>query len=165
QRHKITVNLDYRNGKGEGPMINGRHLLERAGVNMIVNLGSGFPYTATLPYDEVTLAAVNQQLAGPLNGRVGPWTMRVDLKANRGFDLAGLGMDAYVVVQNLLDRRNPVNVYDVTGDVLSTGWLAEPAGEASYPTPTARTFYELKQRNPNNFDTPRTVRFGLRASF
>ncbi|MCC7143492.1 MAG: TonB-dependent receptor, partial [Candidatus Eisenbacteria bacterium] len=42
QRHKITVNLDYRNGKGEGPMINGRHLLERAGVNMIVNLGSGF---------------------------------------------------------------------------------------------------------------------------
>ncbi len=165
QRHKITVNVDYRNGKGEGPMLSGRRLLERAGLNMILSIGSGSPYTAVLPYDEVTLASVNQQLAGPLNSRVGPWTMRLDMKVNREFDFAGLGFDAYAVVQNLLNRRNPVSVYSVTGDEISTGWLAEPAGEASYSTGTARDVYELKQRNPNNFDIPRTVRFGLRTSF
>ncbi len=46
-------------------------------------MGSGTPYTPTKPYDEVTLAAVNIEPAGPINSRYGPWTYRVDLKADR----------------------------------------------------------------------------------
>lgn len=166
QRHKITVNVDWRTQKGEGPaMSNGWHPLENAGVNVLFNVGSGLPYTAALPHDEVTLASITPSLAGSLNDRTGPWTMRFDLKADRGFSLGGLNMNGYVWVLNLFNRRNPDTVFQSTGDALSTGWLAEPTGEASYSTDRGRSLYDLKQRSPNRFDTPRVVRFGLRAAF
>ncbi|MFN8546919.1 MAG: TonB-dependent receptor [Candidatus Eisenbacteria bacterium] len=141
QRHKITVNLDYRNGKGEGPMVNGRHLLERAGVNMILSLGSGTPYTATLPYDEVTLAAVNQQLAGPLNARVGPWTMRLDMKVNRQFDFCGARL------RRLLRRAEPAeSPQSGQRPMPSPATRSRPAG---WPSRRARRRTPLRRPGPS----------------
>jgi len=166
QRHnKLTLNLDWRLPENGGPTWGGRQWLERTGVNVLFNIGSGFPYTPTLPYDEITLASVQSELAGSLNSRNAPWTFRIDAKADRGFTLGGVDLTAYVWVLNLLDRRNPVTVYGSTGDVLSTGYLATPSGESSYGEEHERRLYELKQRNPNNFDIPRMVRVGLRSSF
>ena len=45
------------------------------------------------------------------------------------------------------------------------GWLADSRGEASYASPEDQALYRLKERNPNNFDIPRLVRFGVRVNF
>jgi len=126
-------------------------------------MASGTPYTPTQSYDEATLAAVNIQPVGPINSRYGPWTFRVDMKADRSFDVGGLNMDAYVWVLNLLNRKNPTVVYTSTGDPSDTGWLSNRS--STYTSAAARALYDLAQKNPNNFDIPRMVRFGLRTSF
>jgi outer membrane receptor protein involved in Fe transport len=166
QRHKFTLNLDWRLGKGGGPLLGESFRpLENAGLNVLVNVGSGFPFTPTKPYDAITLANVSSEPAGPVNSHRGPWTFRVDLKANRSVDVSGFNLDFYVWVMNLFDRENPLTVYETTGDPFTTGWLGTPTGAAGYATAEARGLYDLRQNNPNNFDVPRLVRFGLRTSF
>jgi outer membrane receptor protein involved in Fe transport len=165
QRHKLALNVDLRTEMGQGPMLGSTHPLENAGLNILVNIGSGNPYTPTRAYDEVTLASVSTTPTGAINELYGPWRYRIDMKADRSFLVGGLDLNLYVWVLNVLNRKNPVNVYTSTGDAYDTGWLSTPTGGASYGTPEEEALYQLAQRNPNNFDSPRCVRFGLRTSF
>ena len=59
QRHKLSMNMDYRFGAGEGPKVGGSSWFANSGINVLVNIGSGTPYTPVEVYDEVTLAAVS----------------------------------------------------------------------------------------------------------
>lgn len=165
QRHKVTVNLDWRLGAGQGPLVGKVRPLENAGINVLLNASSGTPYTPRLTYDEITLANVSALNAGSINQDNGPWNFRVDLKADRAFHVQGAELDAFVWILNVFNRRNAVTVYDGSGDALSTTWLDTPTGENSYATPEAQSLYRLKERNPNNFDIPRLIRFGIRTSF
>lgn len=165
QRHKLAVNIDWRLGEKMGPMLGDTYILQNMGVNVLANLGSGNPFTPTKAYDEITLAAVSPEPSGPINSQYGPWRYRIDMKVDRAFHVSGLKLSAYVWVLNLFDRRNSATVYTSTGDSETTGWLSTPTGAASYSGEEAQALYNLAQRNPNNFDTPRTVRFGLKTSF
>jgi outer membrane receptor protein involved in Fe transport len=170
QRHKLALNLDYRLAKGEGPVIAGVHPFEDFGVNVLYNVASGTPYTPTKVYNEVTLAAVSTEPAGPLNSRYGPWTNSVDVKATRGFKVGGLDCEAYVWVLNLFDTRNAVTVYGSSGDAATTGWLDTADGQTYLATAAdagydGRYLYDLAQNNPNNYTNPRLVRFGFRTNF
>jgi outer membrane receptor protein involved in Fe transport len=170
QRHKLALNLDYRLGKGEGPLVLGFRLLEDVGVNVLYNVASGTPYTPARVYNEVSLAAVQVSPAGPINSRYGPWTSNLDVKATRGFGAAGLRFEAYVWVLNLLDARNPVQVYGSSGSATSTRWLDTEDGQAYLQTAAGagqdgQLLYDLAQNNPNFYTNPRLVRFGLRTNF
>ena len=171
QRHKISINLDYLLGPGEGPKLGGMPLLERTNVNLLWNVASGTPYTQTEVYDEVGLASVAKQPVGPLNSRNAPWTQTIDFKAAKGFTLAGLDLSAYVWVLNLLDTENAIQVFTGTGSPNTTGFLDSPAGrEAStnlqrkYGLPIDAAYGEATQ-NQALFVNPRLVRFGLRMGF
>jgi outer membrane receptor protein involved in Fe transport len=167
QRHKLSANMDWRFGKGEGPLVFGSHWLSNAGLNLLLVAGSGTPYTPVEVYDEVTLAAVSTVPIGPLNSRYGPWTSTVDLKVNKGFGIGSLNMDAYIWVLNLFDRENAVAVYESSGSAKTTNWLNTPAGQdflANQGQVGADT-YALAQTNPNLYGNPRLVRFGLRVGF
>lgn len=170
QRHKISLNLDWRLGKGEGPIFGGTHALENTGINLLYNIASGTPYTPTQVYNEVTLAAVAAQPSGPLNSRYGPWTNQLDAKITRGFNLRGLGMEAYVWALNVLDAHNAISVYTSSGSPDVVGFLNTDEGQAFVQSANAAGFdgagfYNLAQNNPALFSIPRQVRFGLRASF
>ncbi len=170
QRHKLALNMDYRLAKGEGPVIAGVHPFEDFGVNVLYNVASGTPYTPTKVYNEVTLAAVSTEPAGPINSRYGPWTNSVDVKATRGFKVGGLDCEAYVWVLNLFDTRNAVAVYGSSGDAANTGWLDTADGQTYLATAAdagydGRYLYDLAQNNPNNYTNPRLVRFGFRTNF
>jgi outer membrane receptor protein involved in Fe transport len=167
QRHKLSMNLDYRLGKGEGPKWSGRNLLENFGVNALFNVGSGTPYTPTKVYNEVTLAAVSSEPEGPLNSRYGPWTVNLDLKISKAFDLSGFRMEAFLWGLNVFDNRNPIAVYTSTGTPVSTNWLNTDDGQAFLANTGSQGayLYDLATNNPNLYGNPRLVRFGLRTSF
>jgi outer membrane receptor protein involved in Fe transport len=170
QRHKLSVNLDWRLGKGEGPNMGNYRWLENAGVNVLYNVASGTPFTPTFTYDEVTLAAVAGVPSGPLNSRYGPWTNTLDFKASKGFGWSGLNLEGFVWVLNLFDARNPVAVYSSSGSPTTTGFLNTEDGQGFLENAASagldgQTLYRLAENNPNLFSNPRLVRFGLRTSF
>ena len=170
QRHKISFNLDYSLGNGEGPMIMGGRWLENSGVNVLYNIASGTPFTPTVIYDEVTLAAVSTQPTGPLNSIYGPWTQNVDFKVTKNFGFGGLDWGAYVWVLNAFDTQNAITVYSGTGSPFTTGYLNTPEGQdTSDKLQTqginAQSSYALALQNQALFSNPRMVRFGLRLGF
>ena len=165
QRHKFSWNFDYRLGKGEGPALGGTRLLENAGVNVLLNAGSGYPYTPTRIYNEVTLANVAAQPIGPINSRYGPWTVSVDLKANKGFSLGAQTLDVYVWVLNAFNRDNVRTVYTGTGSAESTNFLNTEEGQNTYSTADAQRRYILAERSPTLHENGRLVRFGAKISF
>lgn len=170
QRHKVSMNLDWRLGKGEGPLLGNFRPLENAGINVLFNVASGTPYTPTQVFNEVTLAAVTNLPSGPLNSRYGPWTINLDLKASRGFQVGAFNLEAYAWVLNLLDNKNAIAVYSSSGAANTTNWLSTNEGQGYLDTAAARgvdgqALYDLAQNNPNLFSNPRLVRLGLRGSF
>ncbi len=170
QRHKLSVNLDWRLGKGEGPIAAGMHILENTGVNVLYNVSSGTPYTPTFVFDEVTLANVSSLPSGPVNSQYGPWTSTLDAKAERGFHVSGLDLSAFVWVLNIFNTRNPFQVFSSTGAANSTGFLDTSAGAGAAQAAHDKGkdyvgLYDLAQNDPSNYGNPRLVRFGLRTSF
>jgi outer membrane receptor protein involved in Fe transport len=165
QRHKFSWNLDYRFAKGEGPGWHGNHLLENAGLNVLVNAGSGYPYTPTRIYNEVTLASVAAQPIGPINSRYGPWTIQMDLKANKDVNVAGQSLDFYVLVLNVFNRDNVRTVYSGTGSAETTDFLDTPEGQSTYSTADAQRQFRLAEQSPTLHDIGRLIRFGAKLSF
>jgi outer membrane receptor protein involved in Fe transport len=170
QRHKLSMNLDFRLAKGEGPTWAGRKWFENSGVNVLFNIASGTPYTPTFTYDEVTLAAVTGVPSGPINSRYGPWTNTLDLKATKGIPLGNFQLEGFIWVLNAFNSQNPIAVYTSTGSAQTTGFLNTEDGRTFVQTANAagqdgEQLYRLAESNPNLYSNPRLVRFGLRASF
>lgn len=168
QRHKITAILDVRAEHQQGPKIGSAFPLENAGVNFLLTAGSGLPFTPVIQsFNPIDMRALSPNPAGQVNSRNMPWTFRLDLKANKTIYIGKLGCDAYLWVINVLNTKNVINVYETSGEPNNTGWLTTPAGQEFLATNGSSGLerYNLKQRNPMNYDTPRQVRFGLRVSF
>ncbi len=168
QRHKISMNVDWRLGKGEGPLMGSHRWLENTGINALFNVGSGTPYTPTKVYNEVTLAAVASEPSGPVNSEYGPWSVSLDLKATREFVLGNLKVEAFVWGLNVLDNKNPITVYTSTGSPYTTNWINTDDGQTFLANTVAKNggqLYDLAENNPNLYANPRLVRFGLRTSF
>ncbi len=168
QRHKVSFNVDYRMGRGEQPGWDRWKILDDFGVNVLLNLASGTPYTPTTVYNEVTLAAVSSQPSGPLNSRYGPWTSSLDLKMSKGFGFGGLDFEAFLWTLNAFNTRNPVTVYTSTGSPDATSWLQTEDGQTFLQSTADRNgeaLYQTAENNPNLYSSPRLVRFGLRANF
>ncbi len=167
QRHKLTAVMDIRAGNNQGPRWGTVHPFENAGLNLVFRAASGTPYSPMEVYDEITLASVTPTPVGKINSRSGPWTYRLDLKANKTFQLARLNLDVYLWVLNVLDVENAMDVYEGTGLPNNTGYLATTDGRAAIDR-NGQTYldrYLFKQANPANYDTPRQVRLGMRVAF
>lgn len=182
RRHSLNLNLDYRLGRGEGPMIGGRHLLENFGVNLLAVVQSGLPYTQlTLPNNFPLYASFTENITGSLNGAYTPWTNRLDMRVDRTFKLQGrTALNLFLNVQNLLDTRNIFGVYRNTGLVNSDGFLNSTAGQQlAAQQANAESFgfhYNYATSNPNGaggsfsglgggLGSPRSTRLGLRLTF
>ncbi len=167
QRHKVVLNADFRTGPEQGPKVGGVFPFERMGLNLLYNIGSGFPYTPVVTENEVTLASISQTPTGPINSRYGPWTSNLDAKLTRAFQVGGTNLEASIWVLNVLDSENELVVYAGSGTARTTGWLATEDGRAWARDngEEAVALYRTKELNPLQFGSPRQVRFGLRTSF
>ena len=110
QRHKVSATVDIRAGRGEGPKLGDWYPLENAGINFHFGAASGTPYSPMDIFNEVTLAAVSPVPNGRINSQYGPWTYRLDLKANKTITFGKSNLDFYVWVINVLDRENAIDV-------------------------------------------------------
>ena len=174
QRHKLVGILDLQCGDHEGPTLGNWRPLENAGLNFTMQAGSGFPYTPTQVWNEVTLISNRGPLSGPVNSRYGNWRFQIDMKATKSFALAGKQLEFELWVVNLLNQKNTLGVYQSTGLANSTGWLETDEGRAfsdalNYAHDssglTAEQKYLLRENNPTNYDVPRQIRAGLKVSF
>ena len=128
ERHRINFVMDYRYGSGRfytGPRLFGTDILSNFGVNLQGVAVSGRPYTAQLTPQELG----GSQTAGAINGARKPWNFTLNLRVDKSFQLTqGLNMNVYCRVSNLLDRRNVINVYPVTGSPQDDGFIASSNG-------------------------------------
>ncbi|MCX6138352.1 MAG: TonB-dependent receptor [Ignavibacteriales bacterium] len=139
QSHDFSVNLNLNIPKGKGPSIFGVLPLSDFNLNVLLQAGSGLPYT---PY-------VDPSVRIDLNSARKPWTSTVDLRMIRKFWFSEIAASLFVEVTNLLNTENVRNVYSRSGKPFDTG-LSGYVGSS----PDA-------DHNPANLGPPRIVKAGV----
>ncbi len=136
ERHRITGTVDYRYGSGKkynGPRIGGIDIFENTGVNFTLNAVSGRPYTRL----QTPAILGGNGFVGSINGARLPWQFNLDARLDRQMSFAlgssetarRIGCNVYIRVSNLLDVRNVIGVYPVTGDAEDDGYLISSIGQ------------------------------------
>jgi len=118
-------------------------------VSFIAQLGSGLPYT---PEYRGTRTAFE-------NAGRKPYQLNVDMRAHKMFTVAKMRLGVYLVIYNLLDRRNEDYVYGDTGRAtysLIPMYTPESIG------PNTLSEY---LRRPDYYSSPREVKIGLSVGF
>jgi len=128
QAHSGSVNLDYR--------VSGTNtLLDGLGSNMLFTFNSGHNFTyvyrpvggqvsafdAGVDYMNDTRS---RQALEPIGASQTPWVYNVDLKLDKRFAFGSYGVTVFARVNNLLDRRNALNVYQATGSADDDGFIS-----------------------------------------
>ena len=192
QRHQITSTIDYRYGSGRdynGPRVAGKNILQNTGLNIVLIAGSGNPYTQRSLAGSSELAtgsATRQPVQGDINGSRLPWTVRMDARLDRSFNInwgskseaneklwkegkKQSNLNVYLQVLNVLNVKNIRNVYDFTGNPDDDGYLnaarfqneiRQQVSEQAF-----RDQYGLRLQNPFNYELPRRIRLGAQLSF
>ncbi len=173
ERHRFNVTVDYRYGSGRfytGPRLFGKEILANAGFNLLGTIVSGRPYTAAQTPTE--LGGVGT--IGSLNGARKPWNFRLDLRVDKNFTINNkYGFNVYCRVTNLLDRRNVIEVYPVTGSPSDDGFLASSFGEQQInniensvrEVDSYLASYQWALLNPNLYSLPRRIFVGAIMDF
>lgn len=146
QRHTASMSLAYTEPRTD------------VGFGLIVNYGTGRPYTPTL----FTTGGPQGPSRVLLNSEVRPAQLSVDLSATKSFRITGQHeIQLYSKVDNLFDARNEVEVFGETGS--ATYSLFRNVDLRSFQGDTA--FLDRWYTRPGFFSQPRRVVFGLRYSF
>ncbi|MGB0931027.1 MAG: TonB-dependent receptor domain-containing protein, partial [Chitinophagales bacterium] len=181
-RHMLNLNFDFRYGEGSkynGPKIGNTDILANAGLNLIIRGRSGTPFTqqaAATPEAQFGVQS-RPSIEGTINGSRLPWSFRMDARLEKDFKI-GSGkkegkkdtyLNVYLLIQNLLDAKNIINVYDFTGSPLDDGYVTSPTGletlDSQVSTQAFLDQYLIKVQNPNNYSIPRRIRVGVSLGF
>lgn len=193
QRHTIVTNLDYRFGSGKtyhGPTWTRRkgkdnekaiQLFANMGANILVNAGSGVPYTkqSNVTPEGLDGVSTRSNLKGSINGSQLPWSFRMDMRIDKDVELAWGGkggedkklsnLNIYLQVLNVLNNKNIQNVYRFTGNPDDDGYLAAAETQSSINAQndpqSFRDLYSIKINNPSNYSIPRRIRIGAILEF
>ena len=172
QRHRINATVDYHYGEGKeynGPKIGGKDIFANAGANLVLNLGSGTPYSGSTD-------SQLSQLDGTINGSRLPWNWTVQATIDKTFNIKygedkkkSLNLNAFLLINNLFNTKNILNVYRNTGNPDDDGYLTDPDYQTEIASNTDeasfRDIYALSLQNRNNFEAPRTIQIGFRVDF
>lgn len=141
-----------------------RHLLNASlfvgesdwGASLTARYGTGLPYTPS-----ITQYIADRGITSGLqdNSQRRPAQFTLDLKLNKTFDLAGIGINAFLTVFNLLDNRVVVNVFGDTGLPDFTTEAQNVGYDPNRPNTVAEYL-----RYPDHYGEPRNIQFGLDIS-
>ena len=179
-RHIISANFDYRFAEGEGPLVNGKHVFQNMGLNVVTTARSGEPYTRYVESDEITHTVI-----GGVNGSRLPWHYNVDLKLDKDFALdfnkkhadaqtgikpkRPLYLNVFVIAQNVFNIKDILHVYGYTGRPDDNGYLTSPQGIANIANqtfaPSYTNMYSISHNPGSNYNAPRVVSIGAQLNF
>ncbi len=177
-RHVIAATIAYRYNDGEGPLVNGKPIFQRAGIDILPKARSGEPYTK---YAD----AVGNTVVGGVNGSRLPWHYGVDLRIDKEFALANARKDkespkgikpkrplylkAILQVNNLLNIADVLGVYNYTGKPDDNGYLSSAFGKQAAPqqiSPQSYSdIYAIYNNDPAHYNYARTINFALEFNF
>lgn len=173
ERHRFVANVDYRYSSGKrynGPRLFGSDIFANAGLSLQGIMVSGRPYTVRqTPTEFGGLGTL-----GSINGARQPWNFTLNLRVDKTFNIGNkMGLNVYLRVSNLLDARNIINVYSVTGSATDSGFLRSVDGQRQIQNilNSARQLesyldsYQWAVLNPNNFSLPRRMFVGAIMDF
>ncbi len=154
QRHTGTINIDFRTTE--------KDIIGPAGVNFLFTFGSGRRYTPTR-ISSAVFPAISSTPIAALNSGTMPFTYELNMKIDKSIKFKGSNITFYLWVENLLNTRNARTVYDGTGLPDYDGWFNTPEGRAWKQNPANSVeLYNMRQEHPYNFETPRTIRLGVK---
>ena len=166
QANTGSINIDYRFAKDDGGPI-----LERAGLDLLMSFGSGYPFTLeTISQNNLGDARFQVPLE-PIGYSTTPWTFELDLRVDKTVSFGPVNAMFYVYVQNLLNAHNADNVFIRTGDPANDGWLGTTAGQSYAASQTDPALYgslynaAYLGNNANNYLPPRQIRFGVKLDY
>jgi hypothetical protein len=148
QTHRGSIILDYRFDKGDGGPI-----LEQLGLNAVFTFNSGHPFTYStwqgIGQNAIWTAGLTpiatgdtrgRRPYGPINSSTTPWVYNIDINISKTVNIYKLDLSFYVRIQNLLNTKNSINVYDKTGNATDDGFLGttDAAGLIAQPRFTER---------------------------
>ncbi|UTW64599.1 carboxypeptidase-like regulatory domain-containing protein [bacterium SCSIO 12741] len=181
QRHAVQVVFDFRYGEGKdynGPVIGNRQILNRTGMNLTANVGSGTPYTGqTLSTGNgFTTNQGNAFVKGSINGNRLPWNFRMDARIDKDFTVKvgkekskNLDMTVYLQILNVLNTRNVRSVYRYTGTTEDDGYLNDPQWandiQGQNDPQSFSELYGIKTSVGTQYNLPRQTRIGIRLAF
>jgi outer membrane receptor protein involved in Fe transport len=180
ERHRLSANIDYRYSSGNqytGPKWFGADVFANAGVSIQATAASGRPYT-----HEVKPARFGSQGIGPaINGARLPWNFNIDMRIDKQFKIGGnngnkpMYADVYIRIENLLDTKNIIGVYQASGSAYDDGYLATSEGAGGIKTleDSGRSedvdnyllAYQWGLLNPGFFTIPRRISLGATLEF
>lgn len=170
ERHRFNLIADYRFPKESGPRIAGAYILANSGFNFQAVAVSGRPYTAKVTPTELG----GDGTFGAIHGSRKPFTSTLNMRFDKNFDLGNkLGLNIYIRISNLLDTRNIIDVYEVTGDPEDDGFLRSSFGQDQIRTigSSARDVeaylasYQWRLLNSDYFSLPRRIFVGASLDF
>jgi len=178
ERHRLNAIIDYRYGRGSrynGPRWFGADVFADAGLNLQAVAISGRPFTRRITPRQFG----GDGTVGAINGARLPWNFTLNLRADKNFELKGLGgenpanLNVYVRVQNLLDARNIISVYPATGSPEDDGFLASSdgvarvrnLGDSGRNTEAFLAAYSWALANPDFYTLPRRIFLGAIVEF
>lgn len=187
QNHRGSILIDYRFDEGDGGPI-----LENSGVNLLFTFNSGHPYTLA-QWTGLGQASAwtggltpigsgdtrGRRPVGPINSSKTPWVYNIDVRIDKTVKIFNAKFNFYVYVQNLLNTKNVLNVYDKTGNAYNDGFLDSPDGQqiiagARYTERFADLYRALNYNNRQAafnvygydlFGAPRQFRFGVMINY
>jgi outer membrane receptor protein involved in Fe transport len=182
QAHRGSIDLDYRFGKDDGGPI-----LEQLGINFLFTFNGGHPFTLAQGIDITGLGQARANTGGlipildtrgrlstgPANQITTPWVYDLDLRIDKTVDLFNLDVNFYIYVQNLLNTKNVINVYDRTGNAYDDGFINSQSAQSQ--TQEFKDLYRalnlanrqaaLTILNVDMYSTPRQLRAGVLINF
>jgi len=180
ERHRLSLNLDYRYGSGNqynGPRLFGLDFFSNMGINLQGNAASGRPYTKQQKPQRFGAAGIG----GAINGARLPWNFGLDMRIDKSFRIGGaeganpLFANVYLRIENVFDARNIIGVYAASGSPYDDGFLVTPDGQSSIQTlidsgregdvDNYLLSYQWGELNPGFFTLPRRIYLGASLQF
>jgi len=126
QTHSGAINFDYR-------LVSDNYFLNGLGSNMLFTFNSGHAFTYVWRPVGGQISAFNagvdymndtrsRQALEPIGASTTPWVYNLDLKLDKQFSFGNYGLTVFARVNNLLDRRNALNVYQASGSADDDGF-------------------------------------------
>ncbi len=139
----------------------------RLWFDAVLQSSTGFPYTfgeaSSVQIGQVGTPSPNEALQAVRM----PGFFQLDLRMGKSLYVGSMTAEFFIWIINLSNRFNTQSVYPTTGQADASAWLATPEGRDFLDQfgETGRQKYEIKERDPLHYDTPRQIRFGMVIHF